>query len=87
MSGSVEATTAIALMMMSSGTPASLMAVTRWPATAAKSSWLIPRSAWASSSGCEFAVPEPRSLRFGSGPLECHTRAVGGYISVVGEAY
>jgi hypothetical protein len=51
MSGSVEATTAIALMMMSSGTPASRMAATRCPATAAKSSWLIPRPAWAWSSG------------------------------------
>ena len=50
MSGSVEATTAIALMMMSSGTPASRMAATRWPATAARSSWLIPRPAWAWSS-------------------------------------
>ena len=38
MSGSVEATTAIALMMMSSGTPASRMAATRWRATAARSS-------------------------------------------------
>ena len=38
MSGSVEATTAIALMMMSSGTPASRMAATRWLATAARSS-------------------------------------------------
>jgi hypothetical protein len=51
MSGSVEATTAIALMMMSSGTPASRMAATRCPATAARSSWLIPRPAWAWSSG------------------------------------
>ena len=33
------------------GLPASRMAATRWPATAAKSSWLIPRPAWAWSSG------------------------------------
>jgi hypothetical protein len=50
MSGSVEATAAIALMRMSSGTPASRMAATRWLATAARSSWLIPRPAWAWSS-------------------------------------
>jgi hypothetical protein len=51
MSGSVEATTAIALKRMSSGTLASRMAATRWLATAARSSWLIPRPAWAWSSG------------------------------------
>ena len=45
MSGSVEATTAIVLKRMSSGTPASRMAATRWLATAARSSWLIPRPA------------------------------------------
>ena len=51
MSGSVEATTAIALKRMSSETLASRMAATRWLATAARSSWLIPRPAWAWSSG------------------------------------
>ena len=44
MSGSVEATTAIALPTTSSGTPASLMAAVRWPATAAKSSRSMPRT-------------------------------------------
>jgi hypothetical protein len=51
MSGSVEATTAIALKRMSSGILACRMAATRWLATAARSSWLIPRPAWAWSSG------------------------------------
>src|SRR5512132_4466703 len=45
MAGSVAATAAPALPMMSSGTPASFMAPARWPTTALKSSLSIPRPA------------------------------------------
>jgi len=51
MSGSVELTTAPARSMISVGAPASAMAAARWPATAMKSSWPIPRPACAWASG------------------------------------